>query len=97
MIALTDIHPLTDFLRDHKRLVTRLRKARQPKVLTINGKAELVIQDAKSYQALLDRIERAEAVAGIQRGLDDLDAGRTRSAEQALGAVRPESKRSRSR
>jgi hypothetical protein len=36
-------------------------------VVTVNGKAELVVQDAEAYQALLDRIETTE---GIQRGLD---------------------------
>jgi hypothetical protein len=34
-------------------------------VLTINGKAELVVQDAEGYQALLDGVETIE---GSQRG-----------------------------
>ena len=41
-------------------------------MLTINGKAELVVQDAESYQELLDRLERAEAIAGIRRGLESM-------------------------
>jgi hypothetical protein len=40
-------------------------------VLTIDGKAELVVQDAEAYQALLDRVE---AIEGIQRGLADVKA-----------------------
>ena len=97
MIALTDIHALTDFLRNHKRHVLRLKEAGQPEVLTINGRAELVVQDAKSYQALLDRIERAEAVTGIKRGLEDVERGRTKTAGEALHMVRPRPKRSRAR
>jgi hypothetical protein len=42
-----------------------------PLALTINGKAELVVQDAEAYQVLLDR---AEAIEGIQRGLADVKA-----------------------
>jgi hypothetical protein len=34
-------------------------------VLTINGKAELVVHDAAAYQALLDRVE---AIEGTQEG-----------------------------
>jgi predicted transcriptional regulator len=45
-------------------------------VLTINGKAELVVQDATSYQKLLDRVDEIEALEGIKRGLADVEAGR---------------------
>jgi hypothetical protein len=41
---------------------------RRPVVLTVNGKAELVVQDAESYQQIVERLERLEAVEAIQRG-----------------------------
>ncbi len=37
-------------------------------MLTVNGKAEVVVQDAEAYQSLLDRLERAEAIAAIRQG-----------------------------
>jgi hypothetical protein len=37
-------------------------------VLTVNGKAELVVQDAESDQQIVERLERLEAVEAIQRG-----------------------------
>ena len=46
-------------------LLDRLGKTGDPLVLTIDRKAELVVQDAEAYQALLDRVE---AIEGIQRG-----------------------------
>jgi prevent-host-death family protein len=49
-----DIHPLTDFKRNTSEFLARLKQTGDPLVLTINGKAELVVQDAKSYQRLLD-------------------------------------------
>ena len=61
-----DIRSLSDFKRNTTDLLDRLRKTGHPVVLTINGKAELVVQDAEAYQALLDRVE---AIEGIQRGL----------------------------
>ena len=58
-----DIRSLSDFKRNTVDLLDRLRKTGHPLVLTINGKAELVVQDAEAYQALLDRVE---AIEGIQ-------------------------------
>ena len=35
-----------------------MKQTGEPIVLTVNGKAEVVVQDAKSYQQLLEKIER---------------------------------------
>jgi PHD/YefM family antitoxin component YafN of YafNO toxin-antitoxin module len=55
----------------------QLKAAGEPVVLTINGKPELVVQDAASYQKLLDLAEEARVVEGIRRGLEDMKAGQT--------------------
>jgi len=44
-------------------------------VLTVNGHAELVVQDAESYQKMLDRLERAETLAAIRRGMEQANRG----------------------
>jgi prevent-host-death family protein len=80
-----DIRSLSDFKRNTVDLLDRLRKTGHPLVLTINGKAELVVQDAEAYQALLDRVE---AIEGIQRGLADVKAGRTKPARQVFNRLR---------
>src|SRR4029077_5426270 len=68
-----DIRSLSDFKRNTTELLDRLKKSGNPLVLTINGRAEIVVQDAEAYQALLERVEPIE---GIQRGLADVKAGR---------------------
>ena len=80
-----DIRSLSDFKRNTTDLLDRLRKTGHPLVLTINGKAELVVQDAEAYQALLDRVE---AIEGIQRGLADVKAGRTKPAPRVFAGLR---------
>lgn len=60
MLDLRQVFTLTDFLRNHKEMVARLAEARKPIVLTVKGKPALVIQDADSYQELMDRLDRAE-------------------------------------
>ena len=71
-----DIHSLSDFKRNTSEFLDRMRGNGHPVVLTINGKAELVVQDAESYQRLLDRVDELEALDGIKRGLSDVEAGR---------------------
>jgi prevent-host-death family protein len=77
-----DIHSLTDFKRKTTELVAQLKTTGRPLVLTVNGKAELVIQDAASYQQVLDLMERVEAVEAIRRGLDQMYRGKGRPVAQ---------------
>ena len=55
MIDLNDFRSLTDFLRNTREHLRRLRETGKPQVLTIKGRAELVIHSAAAYQQLLDR------------------------------------------
>lgn len=88
MIQPDDVTSLTDFKRDTPAHLRRLRKSGRPSILTINGKAAAVVLDPKAYAKLAELIERAEAIAGIQRGMDDFAAGRTKPARQGLDAAR---------
>jgi len=46
--------------------------------LTVNGKADLVLPDAESYQQLLDAKDRVDAIEGLRHGLRSMktDAGK---------------------
>jgi prevent-host-death family protein len=63
-----DIHSLSTFKRDTAKLVRQMKKTKAPVVLTVNGKAELVVQDAESYQQLLEAKDRMEAIEVKKRG-----------------------------
>lgn len=60
MIKLENIHPLTDFKRNAKAFVDRIKATKSPIVLTVNGKAEVVIQDAVAFQEMLERLQQVE-------------------------------------
>lgn len=77
-----DIHSLTDFKKNTPEFIQQLKETGEPVVLTINGKAELVVQDAASYQKLLDLAEAARVLEGIRQGLEDMKAGRTIGLEE---------------
>ncbi len=88
MFSTHEIHSLTDFLRNHKAHVTRLKHTRAPEVLTVNGKAEVVVQDAASYQSLLDRLHHMETLAAIQEGMASAERGELKPATQVLSEMR---------
>jgi prevent-host-death family protein len=87
-----DIDSLTHFKRNTNEVIEQLKATGQPMVLTVNGKAEIVVQDAASYQAMLDAIDRAKAIAGIKRGLDSIDRGEGIPAEEAFKRLRKKHK-----
>lgn len=63
MLDLRQVISVTEFLRNHKELIARVTETRKPVVLTVKGKPALVIQDADSYQELMDRLGDTRLVA----------------------------------
>ena len=84
MVSLTDIHSLTEFQRNAKAYLARIRRSGRPVMLTVNGKAVAVVQDAVAYQNLLDALDRAEALEGNRRGLASMKRGEGRPLKDAL-------------
>jgi prevent-host-death family protein len=88
MDILKDILPLTAF-RDHSaQILEQIKATKRPVILTVNGKAAAVVQDAEAYQRLLDLAAGASAAEGIRQGLDDLEQGRKRPAAEVFAAIR---------
>jgi len=77
-----DIQRLSTFKRHTAKIVRQLKKTGQPLVLTVNGKAELVVQDVASYQKLLDAYERMKTLDSIRRGLESMKRNRGKPAEK---------------
>ena len=71
MLDTRQIHSMSDFLRNHKAHVARLKETRMPEVLTVNGRAEVVVLDTESYQSLMDRLQHMEAVASIRKVMSE--------------------------
>jgi PHD/YefM family antitoxin component YafN of YafNO toxin-antitoxin module len=78
MIDVQDIHSLSDFQRNTKRYVRKLKTSGKPAVLTVNGGAELVVQSAKAYQKLLEDKELLDGLRRISRGLEQTRRGEGR-------------------
>ncbi len=85
---LSETHSLTDFQRNAKEHIKRIKKSRRPMVLTVNGRAEVVVQDARSYQELLDLLDQLEAIAAIEKGLEESKQGKGVPAREFLEKMR---------
>jgi prevent-host-death family protein len=85
-----DIHSLTDFKRNTSEFLRQLKETGNPLVLTINGKAEVVVQDAASYQRLFDLAERLETIRAVKEGLASAGRGEGRPLGDVFDALERE-------
>jgi prevent-host-death family protein len=91
MLDTRNIYPLSDFQRNAKDFVSRLKESQKPIVLTVNGKAAMVIQDAEAYQELLDSSEVQRSAATIQQRMNRFaEDGLEFDAKEALEKLRDE-------
>ena len=84
------IDSLTNFKRQTAEFLGRLRATGEPLVLTVNGRAQVVVQDAAAYQKLVEaaaKADREETMAAIREGLADAKAGRSKPARAVLGRL----------
>ena len=72
---------LSTFKRDSNKVMRQMKKTKEPVVLTVNGRAAIVVQDAESYQRLLDLKERAEVVETLRQRLASRSRKKGRTAD----------------
>jgi prevent-host-death family protein len=77
-----DIQSLTTFRRRSGDFIKQLKKSKRPVVLTVKGKAAAIVQDAESYQRLLDIAARADSYEGIRQALQQAKQGKGRDVEE---------------
>jgi len=88
MINLKNIQSLTSFKRNTTESVEQLKQTKSPLVLTVNGKAELVVIGAAQYEEMIQKVEQAETVRAIQHGIDAFEKGEFKPARAALGELK---------
>jgi len=62
MVRPEDIGSLTDFNRNTKAHLKRLRRTGRPELLTVNGKAEVIVQSAAAYERLIKMLEKLKRI-----------------------------------
>lgn len=88
MIDPDNITSMTEFKRDTGRWVRRIRKSGRPAVLTVNGKAELIVMDPASYRRMLKERETREVISAVERGMREFAEGKSVPAADVLRRMR---------
>ena len=89
-VSLSNIHSLSDFQRNTRDHIRKLKKSGKPAVLTVNGEAEVVVQSAQAYQRLLDDQELLQNIRSIGLGLEQAKRGEGRSMREFLATLAQE-------
>ena len=84
MIDITEVRSFTEFQRNAKEHIKRLKKTGKAQVLTVNGQAEVVVQSAGSYQRLVEDAELARSLRIIGKSLHQSKAGKGRPMREFL-------------
>jgi prevent-host-death family protein len=82
-----NIHSLTTFKRNSSGLMKHMNKTGHPLVITVKGKAEAVVLDAKAYQEIASQLD---TVASIRRGLAQARKGAGRPADEVFDELEHE-------
>lgn len=85
MFSASDIHSLTDFQRNAKDHVQGLMSTKRPEVLTVNGKAKLVVQDAQAYEEM---VELLNSIKQISKSIQDSEEGRVKPLDEAFSDIK---------
>ena len=76
-----DIQSLSTFKRNTNELINQMKETGNPLILTVNGKAELVVQDAASYQKIIDHIKQLETIIETKKQLEPTKSNNQKALE----------------
>jgi prevent-host-death family protein len=88
MIEPLETGPLTEFTQHTDEAIKRLKETGQPQILTVDGRAEVVVQDVDAYERMLELLDRAEAIEGIRQGLEQMKRGDVRPLDEVIAEIR---------
>ncbi len=71
MFNSSDIHTVTDFSRKPAEHIKRLAETKRPEILTVNGKAAVVVQDAETYEKMAELADYADSIINIRQALSE--------------------------
>ncbi|MBO6586670.1 MAG: type II toxin-antitoxin system Phd/YefM family antitoxin [Gracilimonas sp.] len=79
-----DIEPLSEFRRKSADFVKRLKKEKQPIVLTQHGKSAAVLMDVSEYERVTKRMEMLEDLLEAKQ---QVEQGKTYSVDEAKNRI----------
>lgn len=84
MFSMDTVHPISDFSRKPEEYIKRLKATGKPEILTVNGKAEVIIQDARAYEDMMNLLDSLAKTAHAAR---EHEEGKGIAADDAFCAL----------
>lgn len=79
-----DIQPLTEHRAHLAENFKHIQETGRPLFVTTNGRTAAVVLSPDTYDMLAEKAESADNLTLIERGLDDVKAGRVRDARAGV-------------
>ncbi|MEE8058765.1 MAG: type II toxin-antitoxin system Phd/YefM family antitoxin [Pseudomonadales bacterium] len=88
MYTTSDIYPVSDFNRKPAEHIKRLQETQTPEILTVNGKAAVVMVDPESYDQLIQAADLSRTLEQIALAKSEYKNGQSQSLEQAFNDLK---------
>lgn len=85
MITMDSIHPVSEFSRKPAEYIKRLKETKKPEILTVNGKAQVVVQDAQAYEEMTELLD---SIKQILKSVKDIEEGITKPLDEAFSDIK---------
>ena len=82
------IRSLSEFKQNSNEVLNYIKKTHNAAILTINGRAEAVLLDPKSYQEMLNKILALESGNKIKTALEEMENPEGISAKKSFKKLR---------
>lgn len=93
MLTTSNIYPISDFNRKTNEHIKRIQESKNPEVLTVNGKAAVVVViDPESYDQLAQNQELLETIRDIAIANEQHQKGQSKPAKQVFQELKNELK-----
>lgn len=84
MTRSTDITTFSDLRQHMRERFDRLKETGRPLFVTSNGEPDAVVLSPEAFDSLSAKAEIAEDIKAVERGMEDVRAGRVRDYRQAI-------------
>lgn len=89
MVKVSSIKPLSDFVRNTKSHIEYIRSTGEPEILTVNGEAAIVVQDASAYEEMSALAEQARQDTRLLAALEHFrKGGKGKAAEKVFAKLK---------
>ncbi len=92
MYTTRDIYPVSDFNRKTSEHIKRIQDTKKPEVLTVNGKAAIVLVDPESYDEMTKNQELLQSLKNIAIANEQHENGQSKLAKQVYQELKEELK-----